>query len=432
MGTGGEKARLVRFPAGLRAVFWPMPHFSSVAIGFWARVGGRHEPGPWCGISHFLEHLLFKGSRTRSAVAVARAIEGRGGDFNGYTQEESTCFFARVESRHEEIAFEVLADLYRNPRLAEADVRSEREVIREEIRLYEDQPAQLVEEKLQSLLWPGHPLGRPLTGTEESLNRIGRRELVAFHRRAYLPSATLVVIAGGTDPVRWCRHLEQWARGGSSRRYSLRAKPVTAHHPQERVGLIRKPVEQTHLALGFRLFGRRDRRRYALKLLSVVLGENMSSRLFRLIREEHGLAYAVQSAVVLFADTGAMTISAGTEPRHLQRVLSLALGEIRRLGKERVSDRELRRAKEYTAGQIRLGLESPSRCMQWAGECAATYGRVLDPDEEIEAFEKVTAEEICVLAREVFKLHRASLAIVGPDVDEGGRDEWVRRLAGGL
>jgi len=430
--TPAERPELCSFPGGLRAVVWPMHSVSSVAVGFWATVGGRHEPEPLCGISHFLEHLLFKGSRRRSAAAVARAIEGRGGDFNGFTQEETTCFYARVEARHEETAFEVLADLYRRPRLAEADIASEREVIREEIRLYDDQPSQLVEEQLQALLWPGHPLGRPLTGTEPALDRIGRLELVDYHRKAYVPGATIVALAGGTDWRCWRRRLERWVRDFRVRRKPIVASPVSDRHPQERVGLIRKPVEQTHLALGIRLFGRHDSRRYALKLLSVILGENMSSRLFRVIREQYGLVYAIQSAISLFAETGALTISAGTEPKHALRVLALTLREIRRLGDERVGERELRRAKDFTAGQMRLGLESSTRRMQWAGECVAAYGRVLDPDQEIAAMRAVTPDAIQTLARDLVRPNRVSLAIVGPDAEPTAQPIWERRLLEGL
>jgi len=422
---------LVTLSNGLRLVFCPMPGVESVSIGVWVGVGGRHESDRQTGISHFIEHLLFKGTRTRSAVSISRAIEGRGGDFNAFTQEDATCYYVRMAARHGEIAFAILADMLGDPRFAEADVTSEREVIRDEILMYRDQPVQVAEDLLGELLWVGHPLGRPLAGRFDSLDRIGRNELFRFKKRGYVPRATVVALAGRIRPESWIRRVERsWSSLGSGP--GLASAPIDDQVVQQRVGLAVREVEQTHLALGFRLFGRDDPRRFALKVLSVVLGENMSSRLFQVIRERHGLAYAIQSAVSHFSDTGSFVITAGVEPADLRRTLGLILRELRKMADQPVGCRELRRAQDYLTGQIRLGLESSGRRMNWAGETVMSYGRIVTPEAVIDRLEQVTPEAVQSVARDCLRPARASLAVVGPGLAEPLRGELDERLAVGL
>lgn len=398
---------------GMRVITCRMPSVESIAIGLWVGVGGRHEASAHSGISHFIEHLLFKGTRTRSASAISRAIEGRGGDFNAFTQEDATCYYIRMAARQGEAAFSILTDMYRNPRFAATDVISEREVIRDEILMYRDQPAQAAEDRLGELLWASHPLGRPLVGTPATLDAIKRADILKFKAATYVPASTVLAIAGKVDHDRWLRRAEK-AFADLPHRPVPSCALVDETVPQQRVGLEPRDCEQTHLAMGFRVFGRDDPRRHALKVLSVVLGENMSSRLFQVIREKYGLAYAIQSCTSHFSDTGSLVITAGVDADRVRRVLTLVFRELRKMADTAVGPRELRRAQDYLTGQVRLGLESSGRQMNWAGETVSAYGRFISPEEVIASVDQVQAGQVQQLAQDIFKTASVSLAVVGP------------------
>ncbi len=401
-------------PNGLRVLTSRMPGLQSAAMGIWVGVGGRHECRTMTGISHFIEHMLFKGTTQRSAREITRAIEGRGGYFNAFTQEESTCYYARMAGHHLWNVLEVMADMYLHPRFAADDVAREKGVILEEIQMINDQPEQLVQEMLNTMLWRDHELGRPLTGTPETLERLGRDQLIAFKNKKYVPENTLFVFAGPMEPRECAERVQQCMR-----RVQRKPEPdyrlVTSAVAQDRLQLRSKEIEQTHLALGFRLFGRFDQRRYALRLLNVVLGENMSSRLFQSVREKHGLAYAVHSAAQLFAETGVLAISAGVDTSRADRALELIMRELRSLKKTPIPQRELAEAREYAIGHLLLSLENPSGHMHWLGESMFNYGRIVPPEEIIAAIRAVTAEELRRLAGEILCADKASLAMLtGP------------------
>jgi predicted Zn-dependent peptidase len=407
--------QLTTLPGGLRVATARMPQVDSVSIGVWVAVGGRHEPTALCGASHFIEHLLFKGTARRSARDISQAVEGRGGDLNAFTQEESTCYYARVAADHAWAALNVLGDMYHRPRFDPADVDKERDVIIEEIMMYRDQPHHQVEEWLGELLWDGHPLGRPLTGRLETLKRLNRTRLVGFKEALYTPRNTVVAFAGRVDHAACVERVRrEWGtcRGGRA----AGGRRVDGGVGQNRLRVQTKDIEQAHLAMGFRLFGRNDPRRYALRLLSVVLGENMSSRLFQVVREKHGLAYAIQSGVHLYADTGVLGISAGLDRCRLDKAIDLVVREIVRMKAAPVGARELQRAKDYAVGQLRLGLEGTTNQMIWIGDNYTTFGRFVSPEECIDALRAVTAADLRRLAGEVLRASRVSVALIAPDL----------------
>ncbi len=419
--------RVTRLENGMRVVSAVMPHVESVSIGIWVGAGGRHEAAALSGASHFIEHLLFKGTRRRTARDISQAIEGRGGDINAFTQEESTCYFARVSAEHTWEALDVLADMYGNATLSAPDVAKERDVVLEEILMYRDQPHHQVEEMLGQLLWRDHPLGQPLTGTVESLKGLGRRELLEYKSRYYVPGNTVLAVAGKMDHdscVACARALLGKGNAGRTRQFL----PVTPAVPQGRMQLASKEVEQAHAAIGFRGFGRHDRRRYALKLLNIILGENMSSRLFQVVREEHGLAYSIQSAAHGFHDTGALVVSAGLDRNRLEAAMKLIVRELVRMKQTAVARAELRRAKDYAVGQIRLGLESTSSQMMWMGEHFMAYGRLISPEETIAALQAVTPAEIREVAGFLLRPGRSSIAMVLPDVSRALERELARSV----
>ncbi len=419
--------RVSQLENGLRVVTSATPAVASVAIGVWVAVGGRHEASRLSGISHFIEHLLFKGTTTRSAREISQAIEGRGGYFNAFTQEESTCYYAHVAAAHAADVLDILTDMYRCPRFAPADIAKERGVIVEEIQMYHDQPQQLVQEMLGGLLWPDHPLGRPLAGRPATVQRLQRADFLAYKHRYYQPAATLVVLAGQVEHAQAVAQVRQ--RLGRLRPQRAPAcRPVTARTPQRDAIVRGKEIEQAHLALGLRLFGRHDPRRFALKLLSTVLGENMSSRLFQIIRERHGLAYSIHTSVDLFRDTGVLAISAGVDGDNLRRALELTVREIARLRAQPVSAAELRRARDYVIGQLLLGLENTSARMMWAADNILNYGRFIQPAEIMKRFRRVTAHDVQTLAGDLFDPRRLSLALVAPEAGKA-EEKLLRECA---
>ncbi len=418
---------------GLRVAVIPMPQVESISIGLWVGVGGRHEPARYCGISHFIEHLTFKGTPRRSASAIARAVEGRGGYLDAYTQEELTCFHARIAAEHLSDTLELLADLYRHPRFSESDVRRERQVVAEEIAMYRDQPSHLAEDLLMEGLWARHPLGRPLTGSETTLARLTPAVLRAFHRTHYVPSATVLVLAGAVEPASALRQARRhFGRGATA---SIRAPAPAGRSVARRPVILRTHAsEQTQLALGFRTFGRRDPRRTALKLASILLGENMSSRLFRRVREQRGWAYSISSSSVLFSDTGFFAVDAGLDGRRTQVGLDLIMQELGRLAREAPSRSEWRAARDYAIGQLRLGLESPSSQMNWVGEPLLLSGRFWQPDEVEGRLAAVTPEAIRDVMKAILRPERAALVLVGQAAPSFKVLDWpglLRRHAAG-
>jgi predicted Zn-dependent peptidase len=421
-----------RLENGMRVVTATMPQVESVSMGVWVGAGGRCEPEVWSGASHFIEHMLFKGTKRRSARDISQAIEGRGGDINAFTQEENTCYYARVAAEHTWEAMDVLTDMYLNASFAAADVAKEKGVVIEEILMYRDQPQHQVEEILAQLLWSEHALGRPLTGSPETVKGLGRRELMAYKAKHYTPRNTVIAVAGKVDHDS-CVECIKALMGKEKTAPKRTFVPVTASVAQVLMQLESKDVEQAHLAIGFRGFGRHDRRRYALKLLSVILGENMSSRLFQVVREQHGLAYAINSTAHLFHDTGAFVISAGLDRDRLEAAVKLVVRELNRVKDTLVGKAELGRARDYAVGQIRMGLESTSSQMMWIGEHFMSYGYLIQPEEIIAALRAVTAEEIRRLAEDLLRPGRSSVAMVSPEVTkvlEKDVAKMVRGLAG--
>lgn len=401
---------------GVRVATSAMPSVESVAMGVWVGVGGRYESASLSGISHFIEHLLFKGTERLSARDISQSIEGRGGYCNAFTQEEMTCYFARAAYDRAWKIFGILAEMYLHPRFDPADIEKERGVIIEEIMMGRDQPEQVVHEMLGGILWKDHELGRPLVGTPESLGRLTRDHLLMFKKKKYVPENTVVTLAGHVEHEECVgRVAKLMKRLGDYREPTC--KLVTPAVLQERLALKSKDIEQTQLAMGFRIFGRFDKRRYALKLLSVILGENMSSRLFQVVREKHGLAYAIHSGIQLFADTGALVIGAGVDRGRREKALELILRELCRLKHEPVNDQELVRAKEYIVGHLRLSLESPSGHMMWMGEHLLNYRTCLPPEDVIRAIMKVQARDVRDVAEAIFKERLVSLSLLAPGLE---------------
>ncbi|HEV7402717.1 MAG TPA: pitrilysin family protein [Chthoniobacteraceae bacterium] len=406
--------RLTRLPNGVRIASYEMPHMRSVTTGIWVGVGGRHEKLAECGMSHFIEHLLFKGTARRSARKITEAVEGLGGYLNAYTTEDHTCYYSRAAARHLPQLADVLCDMFVNSEFAVDEIERERDVIREEILSYRDQPEQHASDLLTETMWPRHPLGRPLTGTLESIGRFRRPELKRFVHEHYNGTNTIVAVAGPVSHEEVVRlfapTLGKLPAGKKPPFTHIRAKTrnnvSVKAFPQE--------TEQMHLAMGFHAFGRRDDRRYALRMLSVLLGENMSSRLFQTLRERHGYCYSVQTSIVTLDDTGAIQICAGLDPTKLRKALGMILKELERICSAKPSARELKKARDYTIGQTAMGLESTTNQMMWMGESLLGYGKILDPGELEKKVMGVEPEDVQKVACHCLSRGRLGVAVVGP------------------
>jgi predicted Zn-dependent peptidase len=404
---------LTRLENGLTVATAEMPQMMSVSLGLWVGVGARYEPPPLNGVCHFIEHLLFKGTRKRSAREISEAVEGVGGYLNAFTSEESTCFHARAGHDRFEELLDVLMDMLLDSKFAPDDIAKERDVIKEEIAMSLDEPQHHVQELLNATLWPGQPLGRPITGTPSTLDDMARPHLLNYLREHYLAGNALIIAAGRVGHRRVLRAATRYARR-VPQGPSLTFAPAETRQEVPALRLFTKNTEQTQVALGLRTCSRHDARRFPLRLLNAILGENMSSRLFQVVREDTGLAYSIYSTPSFFHDAGDLVIAAGLDTDNLPRTLRLILRELRRLTEAPPSPAELRRAREYLVGQIDLSLESADNQMNYLGEQLLGYGRIYPPAALKRLLGKVTAAEIRATARDFFRPERLNLALVSP------------------
>lgn len=405
------------FNNGLTVASHYMPNRVSVSLGIWVKVGSRYERKNASGISHFLEHLLFKGTAKRSCEEIKQAIEGIGGSLNGFTSEELTCYLTKVPGKYLGLALEVLADMALNSRLASSDIEMERKVILEEIRMYKDLPGHLVVDLLTKLLWPGQPLGRNIAGEYESVKSITPKQLHDYKQKFYQLGNIFVIACGN---LKHSQLLEECKRhlAASSARQTDRFALAYHKQTQPQLEIKVKDTEQTHLALGTHSMPRNHPARFSLGLLHIILGANMSSRLFREVREERGLAYEIGTSVKFFQDTGAFFVHAGVDNKRVLEALEVILEQLVKIKKEKVRLDEFKRAKEYYIGQLLLALEDTPDHMLWLGESSISLKKLLYPDQVIRRVQKVEPDDLKQVANKILQNRNLSLALIGPIKDK--------------
>jgi predicted Zn-dependent peptidase len=388
-----------------------MPHVRSVSIGIWIGTGARRETAAQNGISHFLEHMLFKGTANRSAEQIAKEVDSTGGHLDAYTAKELVSYNTKVLDDHLPIAFDVLADMVLQPLLAPEDIEKEKGVIREELKMELDNPEHLVHETFFSNFWRRHPLGRSILGTKATIGGFTRDAVYDYYREVYEPGNILITAAGRLEHDRIVRMVESYFGG---------MEPGPAAHtepePQATTPLVlknKRSLEQMHLCLGVPAYPIAHERRYGCYLLSTVLGGGMSSRLFQNIREKHGLAYSVFSELNLYRDTGCIAVYSGTSGENLKKVTGMVLDELRHLANEPIAAEELRRAKDHLKGSLALGLESTSARMSNLARQELFFGRFFSVDEMVERIEAVTASEIQDIAIDFFGGKQIGLTALG-------------------
>jgi predicted Zn-dependent peptidase len=409
----GSGIRRTQLDSGLRVVTEHLPGLRSAAVGFWVGTGSRDEPEPIAGASHFLEHLLFKGTESRHAQEIAEAVESCGGDMNAFTGQEVTAYYVRVPDRHLALALDILSDIVWSPALRVDEVESERQVILEEIRMRDDTPDDLVHEVFAGALFPDHPLGREVAGTHATVTAMTRDAIAGYHAAHYQPSNVVVAAAGNVD------HDEVVARVAAAQPATPRERPVRRNGADaaapERLAVLERPLEQTHVVLGARALRRDDPDRFALAVLDQVLGGGMSSRLFQEVREKRGLAYSVFSYRSAFQETGALAVYCGTAPERVDEVLEVVRRELDRLVTEGgVSERELAGAKGHLGGSLALSLESSSSRMHRIGRSELTMGEIPSLDWVVEQVDAVTPGAVARVIDRVLGSGDRTLAVVGP------------------
>jgi predicted Zn-dependent peptidase len=407
--------------SGATVVTESMTEVRSVSVGFWFDVGARDEPDNLAGTSHFLEHLLFKGTKARTAKDIADEFDAVGGDINAFTGKEYTCYYSRVISDDLPMALDVLSDMILNSKIDPKEFESERKVILEEIAMHEDAPDELVHDLFYRRMWEGHPLGRPVLGYNETIGKVARDEVAGYWQNRYSPTNLVVAAAGNLDHDVLTRSVDELFSNGEGSRTSR-----TGPAPEAKTGVnvLKRPTEQAHIVLGTEGLSRSHEDRHALALLDTILGGGMSSRLFQEVREKRGLAYSVYSYRALFADTGTFAIYAGTTPQNAETVIDLALGEVDSILTKGVTQAEFDRAKGHVRGSLVLASEDPGSRMNRLGKQQLTTGEILSIDELIDRFDRLEMDDVARVADMVLGSGRFQVTVVGP-FDEGAFNQYA-------
>ena len=396
---------------GIRVALEPIPYVRSISFGIWVKNGSRNERPQENGAAHYMEHMMFKGTENRTAKQLAEEMDALGGQINAYTTKEYTCYHTRVLDRHIDRALEMMSDMLLHPLLAEADVQKERNVIAEEILMYDDAPEELVHDALQDAIWRDSSLGMPILGTEETIAAFDADFLRAYYEKKYHTENIVLSLAGNFEAEEMLQQLNekfgQWRREEAFVWQDTRATYHISHVEKE------KDIEQMHLCLAFPAFEREHPKKYALAVFNTLFGGGMSSRLFQKIREEHGLTYSVYSYTTAFADTGIFTICASMNPNQAERVLALIAEEVRAVREEGFSARLIAVTKEQMISNFIIGTESTQNRMTSAGASLLLRNRVQETEEVIAQIEAVTAEDVLAVAREVLDTEKISYSAVG-------------------
>jgi len=398
-------------PNGLVVLTEPMPHVRSVSVGIWVRTGTRREPALLNGIAHFIEHMVFKGTERRSVEEIARSVDALGGMLDAFTSKEMICFSAKVLDEHLSIAFDIISDLVLRPRFAPEDIEKEKGVILEEMKMDEDNPEYLLHDVFTQSFWPGHPLGKPIVGTRETVSGFTRDAVLGCYRTWFRPNNLVITAAGHVDHAQL---VELAAAAFGDRSASSDGFVETPPQAQPQITLRHKAdLEQVHILLGVPSIHATDERRFAVYVLNNLLGGGMASRLFQNIREKLGLAYAVFSENTAYRDTGTFTVYAGTALQTAERVVSLVAEEFRRIKAEGIDAEELRRAKDQFKGSLVLLMESTTSHMNNLARQELYFDRFITLDEVLARVDAVTADEIQQVARQLFQPDRIAVTVLG-------------------
>jgi predicted Zn-dependent peptidase len=415
-----QKICTERLPNGLQVVVEEIPLLRSVSLGLWVMQGSRHETDGQAGLSHFIEHLVFKGTTKRSCLQIAEAIDSMGGNLDAFTGREYTSFIAKVLDSNFEDALALLTEVAFQPKLDAADMELEREVILEELKMVQDSPEELAHELFIRTFFNSHPLGRSILGEESTVRSFTLDDVGAFVRDNYRPDRILLAVAGNvkSEDVFGAaqRYLGAMEAGGI---VAVESPPVYRPHSEM---LEREHLEQVHVLLGANAFGKTDSRRYALDTLNTYLGGSVSSRLFQHVRERRGLAYAINSFTNTFKDCGLLGVYAATGPDRVEQLAEVVLQELREVAAGDIDPAHIARVKTFIKGDVMLGLENTASRMAFLARQMIYFGAVTQMDEVLDNLDAVTVEDVASVAREI--IHGSPLTVTAV----GNRDGWCQRL----
>ena len=411
-GTMHEKTTL---PNGVRVVTGTMTGVRSASLIFHYNIGSRSEPAPIAGISHFLEHMVFKGTKRRpDPLTISEEIESVGGMLNAATGRESTSYWSKVPSTHFALAFDVLADMLRESLVDQGELDKERRVIFEEIRSVQDVPEDLVHDVIDELVWDGDPVGREIAGTEETVGQITREGMIDYWQRNYSPERLVIAAGGDVQHADVVALAEKYFGDLRSSANQDEHAIATISQDVKRIRVVNRETEQAHLCLSFPALSYNDPRRYTQSTIEAILSGGMSSRLFQEIREKRGLVYSVYAYFRGYADVGQGVIYAGTDLERVDETIQAIVEELRKLRDVEVSAAELEHTKTLRKGRLLMGLEDSRSVASWIGSQEATYGEIRTPEEVMELIDQVTVEDVQELATELVREDRLNLALIGP------------------
>lgn len=399
---------------GIRVITETVNHVQFMSMGFWVGVGSRYETERQWGITHFIEHMLFKGTDKRTAEQISGAVDAVGGQLNAFTSKENTCYYIKTLTEDFPLAVDVLSDMFLNSRFDNEEIAKEREVIIEEIKMYEDTPDDLVHDLMSDNLWPNHPLGRSILGTEESIAAFDHDMLKSYVKQYYTGSNIVVSVVGNISHAQVVEAIKEVLGGipkGAPNQYQ------TAGKAQSGVNCYYKEIAQSQICVAMPGVAKEDDRLFPLSILNTYLGGGMSARLVKKIREEEGLAYSVYSYNGSYADTGAFVISVGTRPENCQRVIDIILEELDDVRQNGITQEELDKSFSQLKGSLFMGLETVNSRMNKLGRSMLAYDRVVTPEENVDELSKVTVADVKALAEDMFRRENLQITVLGPVKD---------------
>ncbi len=396
---------------GIRVVSETLPKSRSISIGVWVKVGSRHEPQELGGVSHFIEHMFFKGTQKRTVKDIAIEMDALGGEMNAFTSQETTTYYTKVLDEHLPAAIDILSDILLASRFDQVEMEKERKVILEEIKGVEDTPDDYIHELFTNTVWPDNPLGRPILGTKDTIKAMGHKDLLAYIESNYSPKEIVISVAGNFEHARLIELLNasfgRLSRPGTSKQETT---PAFSHA----VNVRKKQLEQVQVCLGCKGLHYTHEDRYVITALNTVLGSGMSSRLFQEVREQNALVYTIYSYMTSYRDTGLLTIYAGTDPSNALEAIRLVVKEMKKIKEEGITPAEEARIRTQIKGSLVLSLESSSSHMSRLARQEIYFGKYISIDDIIKGVEKVTAEQVQRMARQLFTPENISLSILGP------------------
>lgn len=399
---------------GLRIITVPMKGTETVAVFVMVGVGSRYESEKQAGLSHFIEHMFFKGTKKRpSALDISGELDAIGGEFNAFTSKDTTGYFVKVDAKHIDTALDTVTDIYLNSKIDEKEIEKEKGTIIQEINMYEDMPMRSVADVFESLLYPKNSLGRDIVGNKKTVKSFSRKDFTEYMNRFYVANDTVVCIAGKFNEKNIVRKISRYFKGMKSGK-----KPgferVNEKQGKPQVKLKTKKTDQSHLVFGARAYNRAHKDRFALALTSIILGGNMSSRLFFEVREKRGLAYYVKTSAESFFDCGYIATQAGVEHKNLEQAVSTILKEYKRIASVKVSEKELQKAKDYIKGKTVMGMEASDEVAAFFVEQELGRKKIMDVQDIFERIDKVSRNDILKVAKDIFKKNKLNLAVIGP------------------